>query len=427
MKQIILILILLNVLLYSQQTTGNELTDYEKIELRAAELEYDKEELEKKIFDITEKYETEKILLKGYESELERLNSEYNVLSGEIHNGQNELNLSGYVPITKKNELEAGATSFINFDNAEKKLFRTGFTIPRLDYKYEKMPYNFFRMYLYSGSGYQAVRSVWDREHRTDPEDNLEHRTDTFSHDVFFYLNPMLKFYFPGSMFIKGGLPFNYSEFRKQFYNADAYGIMSLDMRLDLGFDNRNIEMSLLTPWNNFEDGFALFGFFKPNLMTSSDGKSPEELPMYLGMEAYYSKILKSHDMIKAYFKHSYQINENAADRNTWITAGAIYAKDINSGLNSETDFSFEVDEREFSEKYDISDQNDDVGTFFNINLRSKLNYYFIPVPVLNLFGGVNMSYDLTRDEDQLGDYMGSVTIGFEAGITYKLSRMESK
>lgn len=426
MKQFILTIVLLNaVLAFTQQPTGSELTDYEKIELKAAELEYDKEELEKKIFEVSEKYETEKILLKGYESELERLRNEYSILSGEVLINNDELSTAQPESGTLKNELEAGAASSILFDNAKMPLFRTGFIIPKLDYKYEIKPNSFFRLYFYSGSGYQAVRSVWDGEHRTDPADNLEHRTDTFSHDIFFYINPMVKLYFPINMFVKSGLAYKYSEFRKQFYEADAYGIMSFDMKSDIGFDNRNIEMSLLTPWGKFEEGIALFGVFKQILMTSTDGESPDDLPIYLGLEVHFAKLLKNYDMIKAYYKHDYQISEDAGDRNTWITAGAIYAKDINSGLNFVTDLNVVVDEREFSEKYDISDPDDDVGTFWNVNLSSRLNYYLMNE--LNLFGGINMGIDLTREEEQLGDYLGNVNYGIEAGFTYKLRRLENK
>lgn len=403
---------------FPQITPESELSDYEKLELKIADLEFQMEELERQIQADSERLEIEKLLINKYTEELEEKEDEY-------FNGQKGITAGSDYYSQYKNELTAVSGIVLTFDNAEKPLFRTDIKMPAVDYKYESDISDFVRLYFYSGMGYEAVRSVWDGEHRTDPADNLQHRTDTFSNEIYMYIDPKVKLHLTNGLFLKAALPFEYSEFTPQRYEggkrADSYGVFGLEMVAEFGFDNRIIEKHLLSPWNNFEEGISVLGFFRPGITASVDGESADDLPAYIGMEACYSELLNNDDMIKAYLTHSYQNNEDAGYKNTWITFGALYSRDFSRVINLESDIHITVDEREISDKYDPADPDDDIGTYWYIDASSKIHYY--KIPELDAYFGINTGFDLSRGDDQLGNYLGSVNYGLEVGLIYKLKR----
>ena len=67
-----------------------------------------------------------------------------------------------------------------------------------------------------------------------------------------------------------------------------ACKIQLLNVFLNLGFDNRKIDQHLLTPWNNFEQGWAAYATYDEHLLRTVSG--PEESNSYLTTEISHPK-----------------------------------------------------------------------------------------------------------------------------------------
>jgi hypothetical protein len=120
-----------------------------------------------------------------------------------------------------------------------------GFLVPGVDYQFEGKLSEMFKLYLYAGLAYDMHKTTMDGESPAP--------FDVYASDLSFYLNPMVKGYFANNLFAKLALPYNYVSITEQHEDAEAYSVTGMNMILSGGFDNREIEMHALTPWDKFE------------------------------------------------------------------------------------------------------------------------------------------------------------------------------
>lgn len=254
------------------------------------------------------------------------------------------------------------------------------FTIPGAMYQFETKPNDMFKLYLHGMVAYQMYKNTVDGE-AADP-------FDVFGSNLYLSLDPMVKAYLPNNLFVKVGLPFDYISMTPQVEDADAIGVQMLDMWAEFGFDNREIEIHGLTPWDKFEKGMAFYGVYEMGIMASVDGTDAEELPSYFGIKGCYAHYADAM-MIKPYLSYKMGMNDKI-DENGYFNIGARFVKDLNEQMNIDAGLDFGM--KMLPEKDDAD--NDAYNTLV---LDAQFNYYVMPE--LNVYGLFNMNMDLTTED----------------------------
>jgi hypothetical protein len=265
------------------------------------------------------------------------------------------------------------------------------FTIPGVMYKFEAKPNDMFKLYLHGQVAYMMSKYTYDGD--------APAGADNFASGIALELNPMGKFYLPNDLFVKVGLPFGYLNFTPRNDDADAIPFMGLDMFANFGFDNREIDMHGLTPWDLFEKGMAFYGVFSMGMMESIDGESTDDLPMYFGVEGCYAHQMEGNMMIKPYLSFMMQLNEDAAAKDTEVRIGGMFAKDFNEKFNLEADLNLDILDTEFSTWDSVAGEALDM--LMKLNISAKGNFYVMPE--LNIFANLGMSMDLSMEETDMG------------------------
>jgi len=292
-----------------------------------------------------------------------------------------------------KSKFTAATGACYCFDNADPNMEEITYSLPQTEWKVEIDPNENLKIYFNTALGYSASRL------------NGDHNELVFSAD------PMLKYTFSGAFFIKGGLPLSFGTY--SLTSGRRVLIKDFSAAANLGFDNRDIEIRKLTPWDNFEDGMALYGVFETDIVFSVDNNPEEELPSYAGLEAAYAYPLEN-GMVKGNVSYRYQLNENYLGRinerggmNSTLIFGLLYAKDLNRNFNfnAEADFMIiELEEQDAAEN----------GAYNYLGLGTELNYY--PNSVLRFIAGVGATKDLTTDDAEL---IYGLKFGIEAAIDF--------
>ncbi|MBU4486993.1 MAG: hypothetical protein KKD38_08700, partial [Candidatus Delongbacteria bacterium] len=246
---------------------------------------------------------------------------------------------------TTKNELMAGADftwgsynplggewSYVAEDNY------MSFTIPGVEYQFEAKPNDMFKLFLHADAGYLMSKYTDDGD--------APANGDCFASAMYFALEPMVKAYLPNNLFVKIGLPFGFMNLTKQDEDADAESGQKLDMWANFGFDNREIEMHGLTPWDKFEKGMAFYGKFEMGILETWEDEDTEEFQMYLGVEGCYAYYMENM-MVKPYLKYKMQLNEGSdtepLQKDSSIDIGAVFAKDFSEQFNLEAGLDFGI------------------------------------------------------------------------------------
>ncbi|MDA3886726.1 MAG: hypothetical protein PF638_14125 [Candidatus Delongbacteria bacterium] len=307
-----------------------------------------------------------------------------------------------------KHKVEAGAdfsmgsySAFYDMWAYDADIQVMNFTVPAVMYKFEAKPSDMFKLYLHGGLMYIMSQYTVDGE--------TEATKDCYASALGIQLEPMGKFYLPNNLFVKVGLPFGYASMTDQDEDADAKPYMNLDMFANFGFDNREIDMHGLTPWNLFEKGMAFYGVFNMGVMESVDGDDTEELPMYFGVEgcyAYYADAM----MVKPYLKYTYQLNEGSDTeplaKDTKVNIGVDFVKDFNEKFNLQAGLDFEIEE--------LEESRNDEGMYNYLMIDAVASYYVIPE--LDVYANLGMSMDLTSDDADPG-----IAFGLGAIYTFNL------
>ncbi len=270
----------------------------------------------------------------------------------------------------------------------------TAFQIPAVDYLLEAKPNDMFKLYLYGGIGYYMAKNTVDGD--TPPNG------DCYASDLSFYLNPMAKGYFANNLFAKLALPYNYDSVTGQDEDADALAESSLDFVLSGGFDNREIEMHGLTPWDKFEKGMAFYAVYDMGVMGSFDYIDPvtgdteteddPELPSYFGVEGFYAHMMDGNMMLKPYLTYKMGMNEDA-DPDSYMNIGVEFAKDFNEQMNLEAGLNFGMWMLD-----DADAVGSDEDSYNYLDVDAQFNYYVMPE--LDVYGALGVAMDLTTEDD---------------------------
>jgi len=255
-----------------------------------------------------------------------------------------------------------------------------GFLVPGVDYQFEAKPNDMFKLYLYAGLGYMMEKTTVDGE--------TADGADCYASDLNFYLNPMVKGYFANNLFAKLALPYNYDSVTPQIEDADAVAITSMNMILSGGFDNREIEMHALTPWDKFEKGMAFYGIYDMGIMGTYDGEDAEELASYFGVAGYYAHMMDNM-MVKPYLMYKMGMNDKI-DENGYFNIGLQFAKDFNEKMNLDAGLDFGMT---------MLPEEDLAGNdaYNELDVEAQLNYYVMPE--LDIYGMLAMNMDLTTED----------------------------
>lgn len=306
-----------------------------------------------------------------------------------------------------KNKVEAGAEFMMGSYNPlelegsgwvyDAKEQYMSFTVPGVNYLFEAKPNDMFKLYLHGRLAYMMSKGTYDGEAPTGK--------DTYASAIALELNPMAKVYLPNNLFVKIGLPFGYMNYTPQIEDADAIPMQGLDLNACFGFDNREIEMHGLTPWNLFEKGILFQAMYEMGIMASKDGEDVEELASYfgiLGAYAYYADAM----MVKPYVSYKMGMNDKV-DENGYVHVGADFAKDFNEQFNLVANLDFGMT---------MLPEEDDAGNdaYNTLSIGVTPNYYVMPE--LDIFVDLGLSMDLTSEEVDPG-----IAYGLGAIYTFNL------
>ena len=266
--------------------------------------------------------------------------------------------------------------------------------VPEVNYQFEAKPNDMFKLYLYAGLGYQMESFTVDGESADESAKTMD-----------LYLNPMVKGYFANNLFAKIALPYNYMSYTAPIADAEAVALTGMNMILSGGFDNREIEIHALTPWNNFEKGMAFYGIYDMGIMASYDGTAAEELASYFGVAGYYAHMMENM-MVKPYLMYKMGMND-LVDESSYLDLGLIFAKDFNEKMNMEAGLNFNMHMLPEADALD----NDAYNT---LDVDAKVNYYVMPE--LDVFGGFGVNMDLTTED---ANPIYSILVGAEYTLNF--------
>jgi len=274
-----------------------------------------------------------------------------------------------------------------------------GFKVPGVDYQLEAKPNEMFKLYLYAGLAYDMSKYTVDGD--------APANGDCYASDLSFYLNPMVKGYFQNNLFAKLALPYNYNSVTDQNEDADAIAITNMDMILSGGFDNREIEMHALTPWDKFEKGMAFYGFYDMGMMATYDGDDADELASYFGVAGYYAHMMDNM-MVKPYLVFKMGMNDKI-DENKYFNIGLDFAKDFNEQMNVEANLDFGMC---------MLPDEDAAGedTYNTLSVDARMNYYVMPE--LDVYAGLGTLMDLTTED-------ANPYYGIEIGAIYTMNLLK--
>ncbi len=257
------------------------------------------------------------------------------------------------------------------------------FVIPGADYQFEAKPNDMFKLYLHAGVAYDMYKNTVDGDAPVNG--------DCFGSDLSFYVTPKAKAFFANNLFAKVELPYVYVSATDQDEDADAIAASGMDAIISGGFDNREIEMHMLTPWDKFEKGMAFYAFYDMGVMASYDGDTIDDLESFFGVEGCYAHQMEGNMMIKPYVNYKMQLNEDAAAKDSWMNIGLMFAKDFNEQMNLEAGLNFGM--------WMLDDAPAGAEDSYNyLDVDAQFNYYVMPE--LDVFGLVGVAMDLTTEDD---------------------------
>jgi hypothetical protein len=277
------------------------------------------------------------------------------------------------------------------------KLTGMAFTVPGVGYEFEAKPNDMFKLYLYGDIAYTMTSWSFDGTAADEMEKDLE-----------IGLDPKVKVYLPNNLFGAVVLPFNYVSNTAPITDAEALADMSLDAEIQFGFDNREIYIHGLTPWDHFEKGMIGYAFYNMGLMYSFDyvdmvtgdveSEDAEELASYFGVYGAYAHYMENM-MVKPYLKYAMGMNDKV-DEDGHLFLGLDFAKDFTETVNLEAGLEY----------YMQMPADSDVDGASHFVLGALVNYYVMPE--LDIFGGIAYWMDMTKDNDT--DPIMTIKVGAE-------------
>ncbi|MDA3886124.1 MAG: hypothetical protein PF638_11080 [Candidatus Delongbacteria bacterium] len=318
----------------------------------------------------------------------------------------------------------------------------TNIAIPYGSYQLEGKTDEKSIYYVYADGGLN-MNSFSESDELPENETPFYSTDDSFAYDLGLFVNPMIKYFMKDSTFTTVGLPFSfvsksidpnsfsYIDPTPQATSEDT--AISSDLQLAatavFGYDTRDIEFHVLSPWDKFEEGMAAYGFIKYGLfkhytfsgMTETQEDKLSAPEHVFGIEGCYSYLMEDYKLlVKPIASFEMQFND-ATDQYQWYTGKVFAAWDYSKKINVNGTLGMKFGTTGESEDDDYYNAKDNLAgntTWFMIN--AEVNYYV--KPELNIFFGFEGESLLfaVQDDDEWQRNASELNIRF--GATYQLN-----
>lgn len=339
-------------------------------------------------------------------------------------------NLFSQFEITKhKGYASAGSGFMINAERMTGNSL-TNIAIPYGSYRFEGKTNEKALYYVYADGGFRMNKfSPVDDSHPATPSGSTD---DSFAYDMNLHVNPMAKYFMKDSTFVTIGLPFYFiSKQIESVTRPEDDMMITSDMQLDItatfGYDTRDIEFHVLSPWDNFEEGIAAYGFFSKGLLKSytdwdTRPGSPLNQPAFIfGAEGCYSYLLEDFKLlVKPIIRYEQQLNDETYQY-WWLSSNVFAAWDYSKKINVNGSVGMKFGDTGETEEYiDYDPINNLAGNTTWFMIEAEVNYYV--KPELNVFFGFE-GESLLFANQEMGDWQRNASeLNIRLGATYQLN-----
>ncbi|MCK5760205.1 MAG: hypothetical protein KAH33_02860 [Candidatus Delongbacteria bacterium] len=252
---------------------------------------------------------------------------------------------------------------------------------------------------------------------------------DSFAFDMGLFVNPMIKYFMKDSTFATIGLPFSFVSKPVDLSSDETDMVISSDLQFNItgefGYDTRDIEFHMLSPWDQFEEGMAAYGFIKYGLfkhytyatISKEQDKYLSEVENIFGVEGCYSYLLEEPTLLlKPIVRYEMQFNDAIAEY-WWFTTKVFAAWDYTRKINVNGTIGMKFGDT--GEEMDIP-RNHLSGTTTWFMIETEINYYIKPeLHVFFGFEGESLLFAIQEENDW---QRNASELNIKLGATYQLN-----
>ncbi|MCK4980610.1 MAG: hypothetical protein KAS62_09445 [Candidatus Delongbacteria bacterium] len=252
---------------------------------------------------------------------------------------------------------------------------------------------------------------------------------DSFAYNMELFVNPMIKYFMKDSTFATIGLPFSFVSKPIDLSPDEADMVISSDLQFNItsafGYDTRDIEFHILSPWDKFEEGMAAYGFLNYGLfkhytysgITDEQDKLLSEAENIFGIEGCYSYLLEDQKLLlKPIARYEMQFND-VIDEYWWFTTKVFAAWDYTKKINVNGTVGIKYGDAG-KEKIILRNHLEGGTTWFMI--ETEINYYIKPeLKVFFGFEGESLLFAIQEDDDW---QRNASELNIRLGATYQLN-----
>ncbi|MCK4978975.1 MAG: hypothetical protein KAS62_01195, partial [Candidatus Delongbacteria bacterium] len=136
----------------------------------------------------------------------------------------------------------------------------TNIAIPYGSYKLEGKTDEKSMYYLYANAGF-SINKFSSADELPITELPSSSTNESFAYNMELFVNPMIKYFMKDSTFATIGLPFSFVSKQVDPLADETDMVISSDLQFNItsvfGYDTRDIEFHILSPWDKFEEGMA--------------------------------------------------------------------------------------------------------------------------------------------------------------------------
>ena len=256
---------------------------------------------------------------------------------------------------------------------------------------------------------------------------------ESFAYDMGLFVNPMIKYFMKDSTFATIGFPFSFVSKQVDPHGNDEDMVISSDLQFHItgvfGYDTRDIEFHILSPWDKFEEGIAAFGFINYGLFKhyTYSGITPEEderlsaAESVFGVEGCYSYLLEDFKLLlKPVVRYEMQFND-ATYEYQWFTGKVFAAWDYSRKINVNGTVGIKFgDTGEKEEDFNYEPRNNLIGNTTWFMIEAEVNYYVRPE--LNIFFGFEGESLLFAVQEQDDWQRNASELNIRLGATYQIN-----
>lgn len=306
----------------------------------------------------------------------------------------------------------------------------TNIAIPYGSYRLEGKTDEKSLYYIYADGGF-SMNKFSSADELPDMELPGGSTNESFGYNLGLFVNPMIKYFMKDSTFVTIGLPFSFVSKQVDPLADETDMVISSDLQFAatgvFGYDTRDIEFHVLSPWDKFEEGIAAYGFLNYGLfkhytysgITDEQDALLSEVENVFGVEGCYSYLLEDYKLLlKPILRFEMQFND-AIDQYQWYTGKVFaawdYSKKIN--VNGTLGMKFGDTGEELTED---NARNNLSGNTTWFMIEAEVNYYV--KPELNIFFGFE-GESLLFAVQEGGEWQRNASeLNIKLGATYQIN-----